>query len=280
MKPKEAATNLKVNVLGHDQKDRDAPASTPRSRASSKRLQDAVPKLSDIPPLNWKKKAPSTPSKSRSAGIPQGPRNELKKKTSAPDLGRRKLPASATDSQKSPRRPGSGSHAPDLRKKSSAPDLRRSKGEYTPGVGSCPPLPRAMRSTHSFGEYDQNGNGAEQGPRFMAAGDHHTASPSRFNQRPQIGAPKLPSIIGTAPSRMRPKKKPEIKRRETRSKRMMRVLRHPDFKVRCRGAVNNLSRMRMMKRLHGCAKLIRAGAQRKAIDIEVCQSPSFPKYDG
>lgn len=269
MKAKEADTNLRAKVPPGDQESGNGSISTPHNPASPKGLHKAMPKLSDIPPLNWRKKTPTTPTKPRSAGHLEGSRKELKKKTSAPDLGRRKSSTISTDSPKSPRRPGS--HGPDLRKKTSAPDLRRSRGDYTPGVGNCPPLPRHT-GTVGLGGFDRKGNDAEQGPRFMAAGEHAAASPSRFNQRSQIGAPKLPSIIGTAPSRMRPKKKAEVKRtREPRSKQMMRLLRHPNFKVRCRGAVRSLNRMKMMRRIRGCARLIRASAQRKATDIEVCR---------
>ena len=273
MKKRPSTPDLRIKVPPRNQKIKDHPTAIPRpqsspTRASPRKLREAPLSLSDIPPLRWKKAAPAaptTPGRQSPSKIPQRARHELRKKSSAPDLRRR----NASDSfgnQKSPRR--SAGQGTGLKKKSSAPDLRRTAAEHTPGIGDCPPLPRHRVSSQNLRAFGPKDDSPENIPRFMPCSTEGIIRPVR---RPV----KLPTIIGCTPSRLQvktvvvPRKVPE-----TRSKKLMRVLKHPNFKSRCKGAAKNVreQRVQMLKRMNNCMNVFRAQSQRKALETNVSKT--------
>lgn len=280
MKSKGAASNLRVKVP-NEQANPDASASGPPGQTAPKEQHDPpVPKLNDIPPLNWKKRTltptsstPPTSSKRRPTGTPQGPRYDLMSKASAPDLRKQNAHADGTDKEKSPSRPGTRYN---LRKKSSAPDLRRAAKDHAPGVGDCPPLPRP-KTTQNIRDPD-NSDDLDDGPRFMVPKAEDKKKSPEFKSH-LLSGPKLPSIIGSAPSRMRPKKKPAaMPVKQTRSKRLMGILKHPAFKTRWKSTARNLTKMRVMKRAYGCVKFFRNGAKRR-LALQVCPQHLLKYHD-
>lgn len=269
MKSREAAANLTIKIPPRNANDKSVSSVLSRFRGGSQMpLRPALP-LNDIPPLNWKKKTPTALGKPQPPGIPQSARHDLKKKSSATDLRRRNFAADDANNQRIPRRPAGPQFI--VRKKMSAPDLRRTAQDHTPGVGDCPPLPRCHRAARSLSAIEPLGNSCEPEPRFMGpqGREEKTAQMIPANVVP----PKPPTITLMAPSRVKKRRALLNQVHESRVKRFMRILKHTNFKAKCKDVSKHLNGNKMLRRVHGYAKALRAASQRKGLDIGVSQSP-------
>lgn len=137
MKSSQAAKKLPVRAPLRDHKGKGPSAAPSRSQSSQKPLRPA-PTLTDTHPLSLKRTTTSSPGKPRPIGSHQRSLPDLRKKSSAPGLRRRKLPVDGTDNKNSPRRPSALILG--VKNKMSAPDMRRISASQLYGIASCPPM--------------------------------------------------------------------------------------------------------------------------------------------
>ncbi|PLB48889.1 hypothetical protein P170DRAFT_464471 [Aspergillus steynii IBT 23096] len=122
---------------------------------------------------------------------------------------------------------------------------------------SVPELPRS-KSSWTLGGTDQK----ENVPRFMSSVQARSIRAVQYNLPPKLGEFKLPTITGCTPTRSRfPQFEPK---QETRSEKMLKAIRDPKSNMvkKYKGAMRQLSRMDMLKKMHKCLDTINPGSSK------------------